>query len=105
MIDTNIFQLNKPEANDFLQTVLQEGAKKMLAATIEAEVQTFLAKHNEQCDGKPAVVRNGYLPERTIQTGLGDIPVKVPKTRDRTASGLKFNSNLIPPYLESPQKL
>ena len=106
MIDTNIFQLNKPEANDFLQTVLQEGAKKMLAATIEAEVQTFLAKHNEQqCDGKPAVVRNGYLPERTIQTGLGDIPVKVPKTRDRTGSGLNFNSSLIPPYLKRTKSI
>jgi transposase-like protein len=40
------------------------------------------------------------LPERTIQTGLGDIPVKVPKVRDRSGRGIKFNSSLIPPYLK-----
>lgn len=47
-----------------------------------------------------AVSRNGYLPERAIQTELGDIAVKVPKVRDRPGSGIKFNSRLIPPYLK-----
>ncbi len=51
-------------------------------------------------EGKQAVVRNGYLPERTIQTGLGDISVKVPKVRDRSNQGIKFNSKLVPPYLK-----
>ncbi len=51
-------------------------------------------------DGKRAVVRNGYLPERTIQTGLGDVPVKVPKVRDRSGQGVKFTSQLVPPYLK-----
>lgn len=45
-------------------------------------------------------MRNGYLPERTIQTGLGDISVKVPKIRDRSKRGIKFNSELVPPYLK-----
>ena len=48
-------------------------------------------------EGKRAVVRNGYLPERMIQTGLGDIAIKVPKVRDRSAQGVKFNSALVPP--------
>jgi len=56
-------------------------------------------------DDKQAVVRNGYLPERTIQTGLGDIPVKVPKVRDRTGKGIKFNSHLVPPYLKRTKNL
>ncbi len=45
-----------------------------------------------------AVVRNGYLPERTIQTGIGDVDIKVPKVRDR--SGIDFTSALLPPYLK-----
>lgn len=56
-------------------------------------------------DGHQAVVRNGYLPERTIQTGLGDIPVKVPKVRDRGGNGIKFNSKLVPPYLKRTQNM
>lgn len=43
-----------------------------------------------QIDGKRMVVRNGYLLERMIQTGLGDIPVKVPKVRDRSNQGLNL---------------
>ena len=46
------------------------------------------------------MVRNGYLPERTIQTGIGDVEVKVPKVRDRSSSGICFNSSLLPPYLK-----
>ncbi|ASC73097.1 Transposase for insertion sequence element IS6120 [Halomicronema hongdechloris C2206] len=45
-------------------------------------------------------MRNGYLPERTIQTGVGDVAVTVPKVRDRNGSGVKFNSRLLPPYLK-----
>ena len=51
-------------------------------------------------NGKRAVVRNGHLPERSIQTGLGEVPVKVPKVRDRSGGGIKFNSKLVPPYLK-----
>ncbi|WP_244531984.1 hypothetical protein [Nitrosomonas aestuarii] len=47
-----------------------------------------------------AVVRNGYLPACLIQTGLGDISIKVPKVRDRSKSDIKFNSSLIPLYLK-----
>jgi putative transposase len=55
--------------------------------------------------GKPAVVRNGYLSERTIQTGLGDLAVTIPKVRDRSRSGIKFNSVLLPPYLKRTRSI
>ncbi|MEF3077276.1 transposase, partial [Methylobacter sp. Wu1] len=92
MTDSNVITLNKPEQNDPLQEVLREGARKLLAAAIEAEVAAFIAQHSAlKTDAdKAAVVRNGYLPERSIQTGLGDIAVKVPKVRDRSGSGIKF---------------
>ncbi len=104
MTDNNVISLNKPEENDPLQAIHQQGARQLLASAVEAEVEHFLAQQNS-ATGKAAVVRNGYLPERTIQTGLGDIPVKIPKTRDRSGSGLKFNSTLIPPYLKRTKSI
>ena len=52
----------------------------MLAQAIEAEVAEFLAGHAERRDGRGRVrvVRNGYLPERMVQTGIGAISVKDP---------------------------
>ncbi len=56
-------------------------------------------------DGRQAVVRNGYLPERTIQTGIGDVEIKVPKIRDRSGSGIHFTSQLLPPYLRRTKSI
>ena len=107
MTDHNISQLHKPEPIDLLQQVLKQGAQQLLAKAIETEVQVLLeANHSLMtADGKVGLVRNGYLPERTIQTGLGDVVVKVPKVRDRTGQGIKFNSSLVPPYLKRSQTI
>ena len=69
---------------------------------LEAELQALLDQHAEHRlpDGRQAVVRNGYLPERTVQTGIGNVDIKVPKVRDRSGSGVRFNSTLLPPYLK-----
>lgn len=100
MSDSKIIQLNKP-AEDPLHEVLLRGARELLAKAVETELNTLLTQYAElEIDGKKAVVRNGHLPQRTIQTGLGDIPVKVPKVRDRSGQGIKFNSALVPPYLK-----
>lgn len=99
MTDSNVFPLPSA-ASDVLQDVLKLGAQQLLTKAIEAEVAGLLIKHPELTDsGHQAVVRNGYLPERNIQTGLGDITVKIPKVRDRSGAGIKFTSKLIPPYL------
>ncbi|MGR9046650.1 MAG: IS256 family transposase [Gammaproteobacteria bacterium] len=107
MTDSNIITLNKPEQNDPLQEVLREGARKILATAIEAEIAAFIEQHSalKTDENKAAVVRNGYLPERSIQTGLGDIEVQVPKVRDRSGSGIKFNSRLVPPYLKRTKNI
>jgi putative transposase len=100
----NVFGLKNPgvanEVRDALTEVLREGARTLLAQAIEAEVTEFLMRHGEQRDaaGRLRLVRNGYLPERTIQTSLGDVPVQAPRVRDRTGQ-LRFNSALLPPYL------
>jgi transposase-like protein len=100
MSDSKIIQLNKP-VEDPLHDVLQRGARELLTKAVEAELNALLSQYSAlEVDGKKAVVRNGHLPQRTIQTGLGDIPVKVPKVRDRSRQGIKFNSALVPPYLK-----
>lgn len=86
---------------DPLTDLLRDGARMLLAQAVEAELQVFMAQYSNCLeDGRRAVVRNGYLPGRTIQTGIGDVEVKVPKVRDRSGQGLKFNSSLLPPYLK-----
>jgi transposase-like protein len=86
---------------------VRQGARQIIAQAVEAELQTFLAQY--QClkddQGRQAVVRNGYLPERTIVTGVGAVDVRVPKVRDRNGTGIKFNSMLLPPYLKRAQSV
>ena len=101
MTNDNIVALNTP-AQDVLSELLKTGAQQLLTQAIEAEVATLIAQHRGLMteSGLQGIVRNGYLPERTVQTGLGDIDVKIPKVRDRTGQGIKFNSGLVPPYLK-----
>ena len=104
MSHDNVFALKNPavpnEVRDALTEVLQDGARTLLAQAIEAEVAEFLARHADKRDaaGRMRLVRNGYLPERTIQTGIGDVSVKAPRVRDRTGQ-LRFSSSILPPYL------
>lgn len=104
----NIFQLSSvSEINNTLSEILSQGAKKMLAVAIENEVQEFLGKHHDVQDdqGRRLVVRNGYLPERPLQTGLGNIDVKVPRVRDNSGRAIRFSSSLLPPYLKRTKSI
>ena len=86
--------------------LLKVGARQLLAQAVEAELAELLAQHaDRRVDGRQAVVRNGYLPDRTIQTGLGEVSVKIPKVRDRSGRGAKFNSKLVPPYLKRTKSI
>jgi transposase-like protein len=108
MSNNNIFQLKQPEetSSDVLTELLRKGAKELINQAVNAELQELLAKYaDQQVDGKQAVVRNGYLPKRTIQTGLGDVEVQVPKIRDKSQQGIKFNSLLLPPYLKRTESI
>lgn len=105
MTDTTVSQINSP-IEDALTEVLKRGAQELLAKAVEAEVARLLNRYRDlKVGGKQAVVRNGYLPQRTVQTGIGDITVKVPKVRDRSGQAIKFNSTLLPPYLKRTKSL
>jgi len=91
---------------DALTEVLRSGARELLQQAIEAEVAEFTAQHRELKDERERqrVVRNGYQPERTIQTGIGDVPVKTPRVRDRQGT-IKFSSSILPRYLRRTRSL
>jgi putative transposase len=92
---------------DSLTELLRQGARGLIEKAVEAELQLLLDQYGNVTDlsGRRAVVRNGYLPEREILTGLGAVPVRVPKVRDRSGSGVKFNSALVPPYVRKAQRV
>lgn len=98
---------SREAVSDALTEVLREGARKLLLAAVQEELEAFLNGHSALriADGRAAVVRNGYLPARTIQTGIGGIELQIPKTRDRSGSGIKFNSALLPPYLKKTKSV
>ena len=83
-----------------LTEVLQAGARKLLAQAVEAEAALFLDAYAVLVDdaGRRRVVRNGYLPERAIQTGIGPVSVRQPRVRDRGDGAIRFTSAILPRY-------
>jgi len=97
-----IIELRGPEGTqDALTEFLRNGAQRLIREAVEAEFAEFLSGFQGQrlADGRQQVVRNGYLPEREVQTGIGPVNVEVPRARDRGDGEAKFKSKLLPPYL------
>ena len=104
-------QLSVPveSPRDVLTEILRDGATKMLAQAIEAEVDEWIASHAHVTDenGHRQVVRNGHLPAREIQSGVGAVEVKQPRVRDRRPAEDQepFSSNILPRYLRKTKSV
>ena len=92
-----------------LDEILRDGAQMLLIQAVQAEVDTYLESRRDLVDenGRRLVVRNGYLPEREIQTPIGPIEVKQPRVRDRREPDEReaFSSKLLPPYLRKTRSM
>lgn len=103
MSEATATTLALPEPRDLLTEVLRSGARTLLAQAVEAEVSEWIDSRADVTDasGRRRVVRNGYLPERSIVTPLGPIRVRQPRVRDRRPEDEqeRFASKLLPPYL------
>ena len=93
------------ESRSPLDELVREGARRMLQAAIDTEVDDFLAQHSDRRDdqGRRVVVRNGSLPSREILTGAGSLEVSQPRVRDNSAekeSRVTFSPSVLPPYLK-----
>ena len=103
MSKDNVISLEKPEENaDLLTGLLRAGARELITQAVHAELTEFLTRYEDVMDslGRRQVVRNGYLPQREIMTGIGPVDIQVPKTRDKGGHGLHFRSELLPPYIK-----
>jgi len=92
-----------------LTSILRDGAQRLLTQAVEAEVAEWIETHRHSRDeqGHRQVVRNGYLPERTLVTGVGPVEVKQPRVLDRRSAGEAepFSSKILPPYLRKTKSI
>ena len=88
-----------------IEDIARKGARKVLQAALEAEVEEHLARYGnlEDREGRRAVVRNGHAPERTILTGVGDVTIRRPRVDEREVEGMgghePFVSAILPRFL------
>ena len=110
MTDNSVFKLSQPGTfSDALTEILRSGAHALLAHAVEAEVAGFIAAYADLLteDGRQRLVRHGFLPERTIATGIGPVTVRQPRVRDREpgAMAIRFSPAILPPYARRTKSL
>ena len=98
-------------SRDVLTDILRRGAQDMLAEAIENEVAEYIRTHGHHRDdqGHRLVVRNGHLPGRTIQTGIGPVEIQQPRINDKrideNGRRMRFSSSILPPYLRRTRSI
>jgi transposase-like protein len=111
MKETTVVSLPSPEGfEDALTEVLRRGARDLIRHAVEAEVtaQVEFFEELRLADGRRRLVRHGHGPEREIVTGIGAVPVRRPKVRDRGASGedrIRFRSAILPRFARRTRSL
>ena len=95
-----------------LDQLVREGARRMLAAAVEAEVDAYLAGHATERDegGQRLVVRNGHARQRQVTTAAGVVTVRAPRVDDRrtdlvTGDRIRFRSMILPPWCRKSPKV
>ena len=96
-----------PEVTQMLDELAREGARRMIAAALEAEVEQYVEalRHLRDENGHAMVVRNGKSHhERTVQMGAGSVRIQAPRVDDRRPEQ-RFTSKLLPPYMRRSPRL
>src|SRR5215218_592947 len=95
-----------------LDEIARQGACKMLAQALQAEVDAYLkAAETERDEGGHAlVVKNGYARSRQVVCGAGAIEVRAPRVNDKrvdetTGERKRFRSAILPPYMRRSPKV
>lgn len=108
MDETNIVEMSRREQGlDPLTELLRSGAQDLIRLAVKAELAEVLSQYADAKtpDGRAAIVRNGYHPEREIQTGVGPVTVQIPKVRAKSGKPVSFQSALVPPYVRKTKTL
>jgi len=83
----------------------------LLAEALESEINSFLSQYADLKNdrGRMRVTRNGYLPERKIQTGIGPVAVTAPRIRDNQPGNelgrIRFTSSILPICLRKTKSM
>jgi putative transposase len=87
-----------------LDDLAREGARRMIAAALEAEVDGYVTAFVDELDenGKRVVVRNGRARERKVTVGSGTVAIRAPRVGDgrieeQTGERKRFSSRILPP--------
>jgi len=93
-----------------LDEIAREGARRMLAAALEAEVAAYLERYRDERDerGHALVVRNGRARPRKITLGSGTVEIQAPRVNDRRVvdgERQRFTSRILPPYMRRSPKV
>ncbi len=99
-------------STSLLDEIVTEGARRMLAAALEAEVAAYIDAHAHEVDehGHRLVVRNGHHAPRQVLTGAGAVEVIVPRVNDKrideaTGERRRFSSAILPPWCRKSPKI
>ena len=102
----------KDRAPSLIDEIVREGARRMLAEALQAEVDAYIAAHAAERDenGRRLVVWNGYHQPREVLTSAGAIEVTVPRVNDKradphTGERKRFSSAIVPPWARKTPKI
>jgi putative transposase len=95
------------EQSTTLDELVAEGARRMLAAALEAEVDAYVTALSDDRDeeGHRLVVRNGHAVARSLVTGAGPIEVRAPRVDEATGEKMRFRSSILPPWARKSPKV
>ena len=112
MLSVMVDEAARSELAMSLDELAREGARRMLAMALEAEVDAYLAACAELVDerGHRLVVRNGHAPARQLATGAGQVEVVRPRVDDRrvdpeTGQRQQFHSQILPRWCRRSPKV
>jgi transposase-like protein len=95
-----------------IDEIVREGARRMLAEALQAEVDAYIARFVEERDerGRRLVVRNGSHQPREVLTSAGAIEVTAPRVNDKrvdpaTGERQRFSSAILPPWCRKTPKI
>jgi transposase-like protein len=100
----DVTRLQPKDFSSDLDEIAREGARRMLAQALEAEVGDYIARNQERDEeGRAKVVRNGKARPRKVTLGSGTIEVRAPRVDDRRHGDdgrrRTFRSHILPPYM------
>jgi transposase-like protein len=99
-------------SGSLIDELVRQGARRMLAEAVQAEVDAYLARFREELDehGHRLVVRNGYHQPREVTTAAGPVEVRMPRVNDKrvdpeTGERQRFASAILPPWARKTPKI